>query len=60
MEPPGRLKDARKAGRVAGFSRAGALIEERADLPLELALGPVGLETFVFVEGVFPLVVETH
>jgi hypothetical protein len=58
MEPPGRLKDACKAGRVAGFSRASALIEERADLTLELALGPVPSEAFVFVEGAFPRVAE--
>ena len=33
------------------FGKTGALKEERTDLALKLAHGPVALETFVFVEG---------
>ena len=37
---------------------AGALEEERTNLTLKLADGPVALETFVFVEGALERVVE--
>lgn len=36
----------------------GALVKQGADLALELALGPVALETFVFVESPLPGIVE--
>ena len=38
--------------------KSAALVKEGADLPLELALGPVALETLVFAEGAFPRVFE--
>ena len=37
---------------------AGAFVEERTDLAVKLDLGPVALETFVFVEGAFQWVVQ--
>ena len=38
--------------------KTGALEEERADLALELAHGPVTLQALVFVEGAFPGIVD--
>jgi len=38
--------------------KSAALGKEGADLPLELTLGPVALETRVFVEGALPRVFE--
>ena len=37
---------------------AGAFVEERADVALKLADGPVALEALVLVEGAFERVVE--
>ncbi len=38
--------------------KPGALVEQGADLALELALGPMVLEAFVFVEGALPRIVD--
>lgn len=38
--------------------KSGALVEQRADLSLKLALGPVGFEAFVLVEGTLPGIVD--
>ena len=40
------------------FGEAGALVEEGADLPLQLADGPVAAEDFVFVESPLPRVLQ--
>ena len=40
------------------FGKAGALVEEAADLALKLALRPSAVEAFVFVEGSLPRVVD--
>ncbi len=38
--------------------KSGTLVEERADLALELTDGPISLETFVFVESAFPRIFQ--
>ncbi len=42
------------------LGESGALVEEAADLALELAHGPRAKETFVFVEGALPGIVEAE
>lgn len=42
------------------FGEAGALVELRTDLPLELANGPGAEEAFVFVECALPRIVEAE
>lgn len=39
--------------------KPGALVEQGADLALELTDGPTAFEAFVFVEGPLPRVVDT-
>ena len=40
--------------------KGGAVVEQGADLSLELAFRPVSLEALVFVEGAFPRVIQTN
>lgn len=52
-QPPAGVDDRRFVG-----GESGAFVEQRADLALELTLGPVALEAFVFAESALPRIVQ--